>query len=184
MSTKEPSPREFVLAFREQWFAAMSGGVSVPFAVVAAFVDSKFGQAILIAMAFVAVWFAAYRVWKTERERALDAEAKRLTRAKVDAIKEALARFLEEGDAIRRQCAKEDQPPPTKKGQEWLDRLVKYITATDGLGASYVARLHSSAGLPAGMTTIQSQPHSNLHSNIRFRLARLHEFLSEIRPEQ
>ena len=74
MPTNKPSPWEFVLAFRRETFGAMSGGVSVPFAALAVFLDNAYAQAIFAAMAFTAVWFAAYRVWKAERERTIVAE--------------------------------------------------------------------------------------------------------------
>jgi hypothetical protein len=60
---------EFVHAFRAQWFAAMSGGLSVPFAALAVWADSKYAQAIFAALAFAAVWFAAFHVWKAERKK-------------------------------------------------------------------------------------------------------------------
>jgi hypothetical protein len=59
---------DFVLAFRFKLFEAMSGGASVPFAVAAVFLDNSYGKAICTAMAFVCGGFAAYRVWKHERE--------------------------------------------------------------------------------------------------------------------
>jgi hypothetical protein len=71
MMEKNSSPWAFILAFREQWFAAMSGGVSVPFAALAAFTDDKWAQIIFGVLAFTAVWFAAYRIWKVEHEKSL-----------------------------------------------------------------------------------------------------------------
>ena len=68
----------FILAFRRHWFAAMSGGVSVPFAAVAPFLDNVYAQALVVTLAFVAAWFAAYRIWKVEHEKVLRYE-KRLT---------------------------------------------------------------------------------------------------------
>jgi hypothetical protein len=68
---KNSSPWAFILAFREQWFAAMSGGVSVPFAALAALLDDKWAKIIFGVLAFTAVWFAAYRIWKVEHEKSL-----------------------------------------------------------------------------------------------------------------
>lgn len=73
MSVK-PTVRNFVLAFRRSWFAAMSGAFSVPFAFAVAFVDNKYVQGVLLAMAFGAAWFAAYQVWKAENQKVLDLE--------------------------------------------------------------------------------------------------------------
>jgi hypothetical protein len=57
--------------FRTHWLAAMSGGVSVPFTALTVFLDNKWAQLIFCCLAFVAVWVAAYRIWKPERERVL-----------------------------------------------------------------------------------------------------------------
>lgn len=63
--------RDFFLAFREHWFAAMSGGFSVPFTVAAVFSDNKYAQIIFAILAFSSAWFAAYRVWRIEREKVI-----------------------------------------------------------------------------------------------------------------
>jgi hypothetical protein len=68
------SPMEFTRAFRFTWFDAMSGGASVPFMVLAAWLDSSWGKAICAALAFACGWLAAYRVWKREKENALGLE--------------------------------------------------------------------------------------------------------------
>jgi hypothetical protein len=65
---------DFFLAFREHWFAAMSGGVSVPFAIWSALADSTWAHLTLAACALTCAWFAAFRVWKLERERVLNLE--------------------------------------------------------------------------------------------------------------
>jgi hypothetical protein len=61
----------FILAFRRQWFAAMSGGVSVPFAIVAVLLENAWAQSISAALAVTAVLFSSYRIWKVEREKVL-----------------------------------------------------------------------------------------------------------------
>lgn len=63
------SLKTFATAFRTHWFAAMSGGVSVPFTALSVFLDNKWAQLIFAVLAFTAVWIAAYRIWKPERER-------------------------------------------------------------------------------------------------------------------
>jgi hypothetical protein len=70
------SPLDFALAFRYKWFEAMSGGASVPFAFAAVFLDNSYGKAICTTMAFVCGGFAAYRVWKRERETVIDLQKK------------------------------------------------------------------------------------------------------------
>jgi hypothetical protein len=70
----KPTAWSFTLAFREHWFAAMSGGASVPFTVLAVFVDAKWAQLIFAGCALICAWFAAYRVWKPERQKVCDLE--------------------------------------------------------------------------------------------------------------
>jgi len=73
------------LHFRERWFDAMSGGASVPFAALAVFATTPWGQSILPlwvqtawaqnvfwAAAVVCAWIAAYRVWKPERNKVIE----------------------------------------------------------------------------------------------------------------
>jgi hypothetical protein len=61
----------FIRTFRKHWFAAMSGGVSVPFAAAPAFIDNGYAQIVLALLALTAAWFAAYRVWKAERDQVI-----------------------------------------------------------------------------------------------------------------
>lgn len=68
-------PLGFLLAFRQHWFAAMSGGFSVPFTAAAIYLQNKYAQGIFGALAFSAAWFAAYRVWKVEHEKVANLEA-------------------------------------------------------------------------------------------------------------
>jgi hypothetical protein len=75
MSDK-PTVSTFIRAFRPVWFAAMSGGFSVPFAFAVALVDNKYIQAILLMMAFGGAWFASYQVWKIERQKVRELEYK------------------------------------------------------------------------------------------------------------
>jgi hypothetical protein len=46
MDANEPSIRAFIAAFREEWFTVISGGFSVPFVFLAAFLDNKYAQVI------------------------------------------------------------------------------------------------------------------------------------------
>jgi hypothetical protein len=74
MTSKPASPWNFALAFREKWFAALSGSASVPFYFLAIFLDNAYAKVIAGVMAFVCSWFAAYRVWKAEREKVIELE--------------------------------------------------------------------------------------------------------------
>ncbi len=86
---------EFVRALRTQWFAAMSGGLSVPFAAIAVLADSKYAQAIFAALAFTALWFAAYQVWKAERKEVVSLQTRLGRRAKLAEIAELRKRLVE-----------------------------------------------------------------------------------------
>jgi hypothetical protein len=68
--------RDFLWEFRHHWFAALSGGFSVPFTIATVFAGDKFAQAIFGALAFSGLVFAAYQVWKPEREKVIRSEEK------------------------------------------------------------------------------------------------------------
>jgi hypothetical protein len=125
----------------------------------------------------VAIWaLAPYWMAEEDASTIKKLEAARLTKEKIQSTKNALAAFLEEGGAVVQRCAKTE-------AQDWLNRLLAHLAAADGLGPSYVARLNSHQGIPIGMTSIQSKVHRNISSNVGYRLARLHEFLAELRPD-
>ena len=91
----------------------------------------------------------------------------------------ALGEFLMEGQAIQRQCADEKSPPPDDEADDWAARIETYLDKN--LGTDYVASFRSAAGLPMGMTMIMSQTHRNVQSFLTVRLARLQQFLEELR---
>lgn len=93
--------------------------------------------------------------------------------------REKLGEFLFEGQGLEQQCADETKPPPKEEAQDWLERTDAYLAKN--LGSDYVASFHNAAGLPTGFTTILSMEHSDIASGIRFRLARLQQFLEELR---
>jgi hypothetical protein len=80
---EKPSLWSFARAFREHWFAAMSGGFSVPFTALAVFLDNKYAQAIFGALAFLGAWFAAYTAWRSERQKRLALEEQLARRARL-----------------------------------------------------------------------------------------------------
>ena len=77
MDANETSIRAFIAAFREEWFTVISGSFSVPFVFLAAFLDNKYAQVIFLALAFSGAWFAAYRLWKLEREKVIARDQKK-----------------------------------------------------------------------------------------------------------
>ena len=63
-----PSLRNFISAFHGHWFEAMSGGVSVPFAILAVLLDNAYAKVILGLLAATAAGFAAYQAWAWEEK--------------------------------------------------------------------------------------------------------------------
>lgn len=70
-----PTIWTFLRAYREHLFALMSGGFSVPFATLAAYLDNVPAKITFAILAIAAVVFAAYGVWRTERAGLIKAEA-------------------------------------------------------------------------------------------------------------
>jgi hypothetical protein len=57
----------FVRAFTADWFEAMSGSASVPFALAAVFVSDALEKALLAAVSAFCIILASYLIWKKER---------------------------------------------------------------------------------------------------------------------
>ena len=58
----------FVAALLSEWATAMSGGLSVPFALAAFFFDSA-ARLLFATMALTMFWYAAYSVWRIEHDK-------------------------------------------------------------------------------------------------------------------
>jgi hypothetical protein len=122
----KPSLWEFVLALREQWFAAMSGGASVPFAALAVWVDNRYAQLIFAAMAFSCVWLSAFRVWRVERVRVNSLERTRGTQTLLDEIADLRAKLVR----LRIELVRD--PKGTAMSVEEGERRFKEIEKTIG----------------------------------------------------
>jgi hypothetical protein len=92
-------------------------------------------------------------------------------------IKRKLGVFLQHGDNIRVKCSNQQQPPPDKEASEWAEEVARYLTKH--LGEDYYARFYNSDGLPLSVTHLSGE-HARTESFVRFRIARLHQFLSEL----
>ena len=66
--------KEFLLAFVPQWATAMSGGLSVPLAIIALFVSNDVARIVLGLTAVVCFTVSSYLVWERERFHAIEAE--------------------------------------------------------------------------------------------------------------
>jgi hypothetical protein len=64
----DASFKAFLRAFGGKWFTGMSGPLTVPFALLALFVDQKYLKALFGILAVLCAGFSSYWVWKTERE--------------------------------------------------------------------------------------------------------------------
>lgn len=60
--------KSFLRAFGARWFTAMSGPLTVPFSVLALIVEARYQKILFGVLALSCAVFAAYWVWKVERE--------------------------------------------------------------------------------------------------------------------
>ena len=54
----------------------MSGPLSVPFTIAALYLTNEWGKALMMILALLCVWVAAFQIWKRERIRVSEAEKK------------------------------------------------------------------------------------------------------------
>jgi hypothetical protein len=94
-------------------------------------------------------------------------------------VRENLGRLLLEGRQLAGQCSNEKEPAPEAVANEWATETEAYLTKH--LGSDYVASFRSAAGLPLGVTSIASQPHRDLEAGLKVRLARLQQFMEQLR---
>jgi hypothetical protein len=130
----KPLWQQFALSFREHWFAAMSGGASVPFVIAAVYVDNKYGQALLAICALVCAAFASYRVWKPERFRVRELEERLAPKIKVS---------LDPSYGIRIAETRLNLPPgvPAQRGPDSKYVQIMVRSATDAPLIECEARL-------------------------------------------
>jgi hypothetical protein len=121
-----PAFFEFVRAFRAHWFAAMSGGLSVPFAGLAVWVDSKYAQAIFAALAFAAVWFAAFQVWNAEHKKVHATGSREEARKQLAEIGRLRRRLVE----LRVEMARDEYG--AKSEAEWEEEFGRLATEITG----------------------------------------------------
>jgi len=94
-------------------------------------------------------------------------------------MRETIAELLKKGEQIKRQCRNEKEEAPEKAALDWSQKVAKYLT--ENLGSDYEVIFYNSDGLPIGVTTISSPEHSRIESYVRNRIARLNQFLAELR---
>lgn len=94
-------------------------------------------------------------------------------------IRSQLASLIEQGEQLVRQCRNQTIDPPEKEADEWSSQVESYLASN--LGDDYIATFRSHDGLPMGTTTLSSARHRQLESGLKTRLARLQQFLIELR---
>ena len=177
MATK-PSVYSFLTTLTKNWFALMSGAMSIPFTYLGLFQVPEKLKSLFIVLAISSLLTALYILWKKERMFVIDLELKLENREKLKNIRIRLADFLNEGLGLMQLCADESNPPPNEDANAWSDRVEEYLGRE--LDKSYIARYRDGSGLPTGINAIYSTPHRNLWGGIRVRSARLQEFISEL----
>jgi hypothetical protein len=65
----------FLRAFRHHWFAAMSGGFSVPFAALAALLENWPARVGFAGLAVASALYTAFRIWCADCEGLIRAQA-------------------------------------------------------------------------------------------------------------
>ena len=141
--------------------------------------------AVFVGVVVVGLILAPHSIYKDADKKAketqgqLDNLQRQLdTKAQRHAIQETLGEFIAEGRQLQGLSAQEKEPPPEAELQDLGARLDTFLR--ENRGESYVARLHSGAGLPGGFTTIMSPQHSNIDGCLRVWLARLDQFITEL----
>jgi hypothetical protein len=163
----------FAQAFRGQWFAAMSGGFSVPFAALAVFLDNKYQQVIFGCLAFAAIWYAAYTIWRIEREKVLKLEER------VNGTKrlEPIAEHLREAQELQHRKISNDED---------LKKIVSDYNAFLTAAVDYIERNFSAAeaqafgSRPTVYAAFIPGSFNDTHTNLRLFLAEYAGRLSDI----
>jgi hypothetical protein len=170
----------FARAFRKHLFAAMSGGFSVPFTALAVFADNKYAQGIFGCLAFSAAWFAAYRIWKSEREKVVELENKLAGKATLRSSLSLLADNLQSArEMVNRKVENEDQLKQLGKDYNvWIRKVVEEIANSISIAA---AKAYSSAPAPmaAHFPGSLNNSHNDLRSHIDSCLKRLGDLISQ-----
>jgi hypothetical protein len=94
------------------------------------------------------------------------------------AVADHLGLLLVQGMAERQKCGDETLAAPLQEAKQWVDEVNDYLEKQ--LGARYLARFSSSAGLPMSATSIASMEHRRLWGQLHYREARLTEFIQEL----
>jgi len=163
----------------------MSGSLSVPLTLLTIYVSDGFAKTGLAGLALVCVWYAAYRVWATERENVISAHDKSEQLEKIlsereqrRAARAAFGVFLGQGTELMSKCCNEAVPPPREEVEDWANKITVFVLAQ--LDESYIARMNDGSGMPLGMCTLTSVEHRNVYSAIKRINFRMNQFIGEL----
>jgi hypothetical protein len=90
-----------------------------------------------------------------------------------------LGQFIESGQEILVSCTYIGKPVPREVTDRWEQQVHKFIK--DNLDPIYFSRFRNWSDIPKEEFGFPSQPHEELWQGMRARLARLHQYINELR---
>ena len=167
------SLKDYSIAVARRWWAVGMGGVAATVGVIQALSGGVHVPVwVWVLLAFSSLSIAQFLAFHEIRTKLKE-------KAKKSEIRATLGRFLSEGQKVALLCSCEREPPPEKEAVDWARGVEAFLA--EHLGGDYVASFRSSAGLPPGFTSISSMEHRDIDNYISVRLARLQQFLGELR---
>jgi hypothetical protein len=95
-----------------------------------------------------------------------------------DVVREQLGTLLAEGRMLLRIAQLEQEPVPLFAAEEWNQRVAGYLASA--IGRSFARRFSAGSRLPASESTLPSDTRRALELDLRNRITRLEQFLSEL----
>jgi hypothetical protein len=92
----------------------------------------------------------------------------------------AFGRFIESGQDVLVSCSYIGRPVPNEAADRWEEAVHKYLR--ENLDPIYFSRFRNWSDIPKEDFGLPSQPHEELWQAMRARLARLHQYINELRP--
>ncbi len=123
---------------------------------------------------------APYWIAREDQTKIAGLEAERIDRAKKEDMRNTIGGFINEAVAIIDRSRDQTTPPPKDDANAWFGRVLHFLENTPGLGVSYIARLNNAEVLPMMTSSIMSKEHNQLSGALRYRVARLNQFLAEL----
>ena len=134
----------------------------------------------LVVSFFIINCFRAAPQLYSDQQRKIDSFTEQLSNKQNKLyIRDKLSEFMIEGKKLMNLCDDETKPPPNDEVTLWEDNIIKFLR--ENLENSFIARFRNPAGIPMETSSISSIQHRELWNGIRFRLARLDQFIEEYR---